>query len=690
MSILRPLDASGSSSSEGCLYIRRINRVETPGTVNPSNMMRVHYRPEHGGISLNPWTQLGTTTVEIHPQTMESLSKRSLSDVERQTIFRAVRQRNQNSPLPLSPVDSVVSFDSLDTPPQSVRSYPHHSQQPNINSPHSQGSIYSPPTSANVSDSMVGRFPSLPNLQGAATLVKSESNENFTKKFTFNLPNSKLPETQRMALGGSEKVDIDPDGIKHRLQELERELLSDNDDAALASAISPEESSNLDQEWADTIQNILFEESVLPPPTFSGETWDHPDSYKKRPTSQPSVPQPENQDHPFSFQHEKTTSTGHGQIDAGRCSKKLLVECATAIYEGKIELASNIIKNLMQMVSIYGDPMQRLTGYMVEGLVARLGLSRKGLCNALRWKEMPSRDHLSALQILFEVCPYFKFGCMAANGAILEAFKGHKKVHIIDFDIGQGSQYISLIQSLAVRIGGPPEIRITGVDDPGSMPCPLGGLHMIGECLLKVAETVGVPLQFHTITEKAEDVQPGMLGCRPGEALAVNFAFQLHHMPDESVSTRNPRDQLLRMVKSLNPKVVTVVEKEVNTNTAPFLPRFIEALNYYSAVFESLDITLARESRDRTNIEKQCLARDIVNIVACEGAERTERYEVAGKWRARMTMAGFTVSPLSTNVENTVKSLLRSYNSNYTLKLKGGALHFGWLDKTLIVASAWH
>lgn len=47
--------------------------------------------------------------------------------------------------------------------------------------------------------------------------------------------------------------------------------------------------------------------------------------------------------------------------------------------------------------------------------------------------------------------------------------------------------------------------------------------------------------------------------------------------------------------------------------------------NYYSAIFESLDATLPRDSADRLNVERQCLARDIVNIVACEGPERIER-----------------------------------------------------------------
>jgi GRAS domain family len=47
--------------------------------------------------------------------------------------------------------------------------------------------------------------------------------------------------------------------------------------------------------------------------------------------------------------------------------------------------------------------------------------------------------------------------------------------------------------------------------------------------------------------------------------------------------------------------------------------------NYYSAIFDSLDATLPRESADRMNVERQCLAREIVNIVACEGTDRIER-----------------------------------------------------------------
>lgn len=370
--------------------------------------------------------------------------------------------------------------------------------------------------------------------------------------------------------------------------------------------------------------------------------------------------------------------------------KQLLYDCARALSEGNEEEATSMINNLRQIVSIQGDPSQRIAAYMVEGLAARVASSGKCIYQALRCKEPPSSDRLAAMQILFEVCPCFKFGFMAANGAIAEAVRDEKKVHIVDFDISQGTQYITLIQTLASMPGRPPHVRLTGVDDPESVQRPVGGLNIVGQRLKKLAEELGLPFEFRAVASRTSLVTPPMLNCRQGEALVVNFAFQLHHMLDESVSTVNERDQLLRMVKSLNPKLVTVVEQDMNTNTSPFLQRFVEAYNYYSAVFHTLDATLPRESQDRMNVERQCLAKDIVNIIACEGEDRIERYEVAGKWRARLRMAGFTSSPMSTNVREAIRKLIvKQYCERFKIKEEMGALHFGWEDKNLIVASAW-
>ncbi|KAI3990970.1 hypothetical protein MKX01_026154 [Papaver californicum] len=445
----------------------------------------------------------------------------------------------------------------------------------------------------------------------------------------------------------------------------EIELLDDIDGDDGDFGIDP--SMDFDSEWAESFANIVL-----------------PTSPKESSSSDSNI---------SSISNNKETQALHIAPDRGLCSpltpKQLLLKCAAAISEHNVEEAATIISDLRLMVSIQGDPSKRIAAYMVEGLAARMATSGLGLYRALKCKVPPSSDRLSAMQILFEVCPCFKFGFIAANGAIEEAVKDEDRVHIIDFDINQGSQYMQLIQTLASRPGKPPRIRLTGVDDPESVQRTVGGLEIIGQRLEKFAESVGMSFEFLPLAAKTSEVTPGMLSCRPKEALIVNFAFQLHHMPDESVSTVNQRDQLLRMVKGLGPKLVTVVEQDVNTNTGPFYPRFVEVYTYYLAVFESLDATLVRNSPDRMNVEKQCLARDMVNIIACEGEERIERYEVAGKWRARMKMAGFVPCPLSTRVDSTIKENLKQYCDRFNAKQEQGALNFGWESKCLVVASAW-
>ena len=369
--------------------------------------------------------------------------------------------------------------------------------------------------------------------------------------------------------------------------------------------------------------------------------------------------------------------------------KQMLMAFARAVADGNSPMIEFLTTELRQMVSVSGDPMQRLGAYLLEGLVARLASSGSCIYKALKCKEPASSDLLSYMHILYEVCPYFKFGYMSANGAIAEALKGENMVHVVDFQIAMGTQWITLIQALAARPGGPPHVRITGMDDKVSEYARGGGLQIVGKRLAKLAQSYKVPFEFHAVTVDASDVEVEHLDIRQGEALAVNFAYQLHHVPDESVSTRNNRDRVLRMVKGLSPKVVTLVEQESNTNTSTFLQRFSEALNFYSAIFESIDVRLPRESKERINVEQHCLARDIVNIIACEGVERVERHELHGKWKVRLSMAGFSPCPLSPVVNSTIKSLLENYCEHYRLEERDGALFLGWKNRALVVSSAW-
>jgi hypothetical protein len=370
--------------------------------------------------------------------------------------------------------------------------------------------------------------------------------------------------------------------------------------------------------------------------------------------------------------------------------RSMLICCAEAVSCNDVSTAVNLMEVLGKKVSVSGEPIQRLGAYMLEGLRAKLAHSGTVIYKSLKKCEEPTSSELmSYMSILYQICPYWKFAYMSANVVIGEVMANEPRIHIIDFQIAQGSQWMLLMEALANRPGGPPLVRITGVDDSQSAHARGGGLHLVGQSLSKFAESRKIRFEFHAVPMSGCKVERESLIIRPGEALAVNFPYVLHHMPDESVSTQNHRDRLLRLVKSSSPKVVTIVEQESNTNTSPFLTRFKETLDYYTAMFESIDVARPRDDKQRIRAEENCVARDIVNMIACEDAERVERHEVLGKWRSRLSMAGFTPYPLSSPVTHVVKDLLNQYNENYRLEKRDGALYLFWKNRPMATSSAW-
>ncbi|XVF75201.1 hypothetical protein PTKIN_Ptkin13bG0168500 [Pterospermum kingtungense] len=369
--------------------------------------------------------------------------------------------------------------------------------------------------------------------------------------------------------------------------------------------------------------------------------------------------------------------------------KQVLVACGQALHDGDMSTVAGLMHVLEKMVSVSGEPIQRLGAYMLEGLRARLESSGSNIYKALKCEQPTSSELMSYMHILFKICPYWKFAYTTANVVINEVMEYEPKIHIIDFQIAQGTQWMYLIAALAKRPGGPPSIRITGIDDSQSNHARGGGLNIVGQRLAEFAKSYHVPFEFHDTAMSGCEVQLEHLKVQPGEAIAVNFPYVLHHMPDESVSTMNHRDRLLRLVKSLSPKVVTLVEQESNTNTSPFFSRYLETLDYYTAMFECIDVACPRDDKQRINAEQHCVARDIVNMIACEEHERVERHELFGKWRSRFMMAGFSPYPLSSSVTMAARDMLKEYNSNYRLEERQGALYLGWVNRAMATSSAW-
>ncbi|CAN0890126.1 DELLA protein GAI [Linum grandiflorum] len=220
--------------------------------------------------------------------------------------------------------------------------------------------------------------------------------------------------------------------------------------------------------------------------------------------------------------------------------------------------------------------MRKVATYFAEALARRI------------YKIYP-RDHcLDPLEEMHfdETSPYLKFAHFTANQAILEAFATSSRVHVIDFGLKQGMQWPALMQALALRPGGPPAFRLTRIGLP--QPNNTDNLQQVGWKLAQLAETIRVKFEFRGfVANSLSDLEAEMLDLRPFdvEAVAVNLVFELHRLLAEPGGI----DKVLKSIKAMNPKIVTMVEQEANHNGAMFVDRFTEALHYYSTLFDSLE-----------------------------------------------------------------------------------------------------
>ncbi|KAG6503677.1 scarecrow-like protein 8 [Zingiber officinale] len=464
--------------------------------------------------------------------------------------------------------------------------------------------------------------------------------------------------------------------LRDGLQELERRLLSDDDE----EPISASGSAVTTAEWSETMRQLVA--TPTPLAAVSG-----PKQLSPTPTNSSSS---------TVSSSASSSPPSSSAAPAGASLRKMLLDAAAAVADGKLETAAGILAVLKRTANYKGDAEQRLTAMMVAVLFARLNPAPPTVSSSIA--EVCGAEHLAASQMLYEVSPCFKLGLMAANLGILETTKDRSQIHILDFDIGHGGQYAALLHALADRhrlrpAVPPPALRITAVADPAS---PFssndtgGTLRAVGDRIQKLAKRHNLAIRFGIIHRRPDELDAASLGCEPDETLAVNLSFALARVPDESVSPANPRDELLRRVRALRPRVVTLVEQEINTNTASFAGRFAAVCAHYGALLQSLDATAARDSGDRTRVEA-ALARRAVNAVAREGADRLERCEVFGKWRARMGMAGFEPLQLGRPVVDALKNRLNAIRPNpgFTLDEDSGRLGFGWKGHVLTVTSTW-
>ncbi|KAG2239394.1 hypothetical protein Bca52824_091825 [Brassica carinata] len=267
---------------------------------------------------------------------------------------------------------------------------------------------------------------------------------------------------------------------------------------------------------------------------------------------------------------------------------------------------------------LLGDTEQKLAYYFLQALFNRMTGSGercyRTMVTAASTEKTCSFESTRKTVLKFqEVSPWATFGHVAANGAILEAVDGEAKIHIVDISSTFCTQWPTLLEALATRSDDTPHLRLTTV----------------------------VVANKH-----------------------VNDQTATHRMMKEIGS----RMEKFARLMELRPRIVTIVEEEADLvgEEEGFDDEFLRSFGECLRWFRFVSSRWKRVSQDEQR-EVDAGARGgcaIVDLVACEHSESTERRETARKWSSRMRNGGFGAVGYSDEVADDVRALLRRYKED--------------------------
>lgn len=410
-----------------------------------------------------------------------------------------------------------------------------------------------------------------------------------------------------------------------------------------------------------------------------------------------------------------------GRLCGSDWAEALLMECIGAISNNDLAHAQHLLWVLNELSSPYGSHEQRLAYYFMQALFCKISGTGPhtliSLCAAA--ERSNSFESMRKTMLKFqEASPWVTFGHVAANGAIMEALEGESSVHIIDLSTTFCTQWPTLLEALATRAEGAPNVRLSTVvfNEAGASSsfASMNVMEEVGIRLEKFARLMGVPFQFslvnhtelHTLVEQAALGGPQYTDANQmtTEVLAINCISAMHRI------AYSQRQALLSKLQSLSPKILTLVEDEahIGSSGSSFTESFSEALRFYGRFFDMLEGSMGKASGERVTIERGA-SRRIMRIVGCEEEEvlqegectQMEKRERGEQWRERLLHAGFLPKGFSDDAVDDVKALLKRYKEGWGLTPaplqahspshdhRLDAITLTWKDHAVISASAW-
>ncbi|KAK9285417.1 hypothetical protein L1049_024610 [Liquidambar formosana] len=415
------------------------------------------------------------------------------------------------------------------------------------------------------------------------------------------------------------------------------------------------------------------------------------------------------------------TSKALGSFGDANCMEQLLVHCANAIENNDATLAQQILWVLNNIAPPDGDSNQRLTCGFLRALIARA--ARSGTCKMLTAAMANVNTNLAItthkfsiieLASFVDLTPWHRFGFTAANAAILEAIEGYSVIHIVDLSLTHCMQIPTLIDAIAGRLEGRPQlVKLTVAGATEDVPPMLDhSYEELGSKLINFARSRNIMMEFRVLPSSSSDGfsslfeqlrMQHLVYAESGEALVINCHMMLHYIPEETISlipntnittpysfesSTSLRTMFLKMLRSLEPTIVVLVDEDADFTSNNLVSRLRSAFNYLWIPYDTVDTFLPRGSNQRYWYEAD-ICWKIENVIAHEGLQRVERLEPKSRWVQRMRNANFRGVTFGEDAVSEVKTMLDEHAAGWGLKKEEEDLVLTWKGHNVVFATAW-
>nr|XP_043623001.1 DELLA protein GAI1-like [Erigeron canadensis] len=362
-----------------------------------------------------------------------------------------------------------------------------------------------------------------------------------------------------------------------------------------------------------------------------------------------------------------------------------LLYSAEKTSQGKCEQASKLIELCNNTSSNEGNPVQRLVHYFSQAIMEKINremgkVAKAGLDNMCDLEDALMNVE-ECLFLFYRRVPFAQVCQFSSMRTIIEHVKESKKIHVVDFGIRTGMQYTVLMQGLASECEIE-HLKITAVATRLE-----AKIKDACNKLAEFAETLNIPFSFKIVMiEDMLDFNVNLLELNDDEQVAVYIHFQLSSL----IVRSKVLERLMREIRKINPCITLISEVEANHTSPEFVKRFIEALFFYGALFDSMSDNLADDDFNRKAMESVFYGQSITNIVAAEGEERTVRHVCIDVWRAFFSRFGMLEVELSDASLDEAKLLINNLNCGCCmLRVDGKCFLVGWKGVPIFSVSAW-